>query len=75
LTAAKDGNVEAGAGEYIDEDRVLENFKSNYQDPERRSIRKPAAKGKEDQAKGPKMGGSKNARRALAEEQARAKKA
>jgi hypothetical protein len=53
---------------------VLENFKSNYQDPERRNVRKPPAKGKEDQAKGPKMGGSKNARRAVAEEQAKTKK-
>jgi hypothetical protein len=49
----------------VDEDTVLENFKSNYQDPEYRTIRKPAATSgtKQDEKKGPKLGGSKNARR------------
>jgi len=59
---------------------VLESFKSHYHEqPENnnRPIRKPpqvAAGGKVEERKGPKMGGSKNARmKALAEEAAAAK--
>jgi hypothetical protein len=59
----------------VDEDRVVEDFKTKYQDSESRVMRKPPATsaGKQDEKKGPKMGGSKNVRRMM-EENAAGKK-
>ncbi|KIW05626.1 uncharacterized protein PV09_03497 [Verruconis gallopava] len=63
----------AANNEYVDEEAVLQNFKSNYQDPVRRESRRAGHSTKSDQPRGPKLGGSKNARRAM-EEHAAGKK-
>lgn len=70
-TDVKDSNK----NEVFDEEEVLESFKSHYHaQPENnnRPMRKPAPTivgGKVEERKGPKMGGSKNARmKAMAEE-------
>jgi hypothetical protein len=67
-------STNVGKNDYVDEDTVLQNFKNNYQDPEMRT-RKPPTKStaQQDEKKGPKMGGSKNDRRAM-EDKAAGKK-